>query len=95
MRVFSLLLSTLCITAAIGVSVARADEDGWQRRHEWREHHWRGEEREHNAWSQPRYVYVEPPAIYYPPPPAYYESAPDEFPRGVFSFGGAHEDDEE
>lgn len=91
MRVFSVILTALCLIATTGVSVASAHEDGWRRRHEWREHHWRGEYREPYHWTEPREVYVRP-RVFYAPPPVYY-AAPS-----VLNFGfgiGGDEDDEE
>ena len=54
MRIFSVVVASLCLAATIGVSAAHADDDGW-RRHEWREHHWRGEHRyrHHSVYYEP------------------------------------------
>ena len=53
MRIFSVVVASLCLAATIGVSAAHADDDGW-RRHEWREHHWRGEHRYRHHSTEPR-----------------------------------------
>jgi len=89
MRIFPVVVASLCLAATIGVSAAHADDDGW-RRHEWREHHWRGEHRYRHHSAEPGQIYVERPRVYYAPPPVYYEPLPR-----AFGFAIGHEDDDD
>ena len=86
-RRFALAASVVAVVAmagAIPLKTALADNDNWQRQHDWqhndnRDHNWGGNgygSYNNGYYQQPRYYYAPPLPYYYQQPPVYYSPQP-------------------
>jgi hypothetical protein len=73
-------VALVAMAAAVPLKTALADNDNWQRQHDWqhsdnRDHNW-GDHDNRYGDQRPGYYYAQPQPYYYQPSPGYYAPQP-------------------